>query len=76
MGGSAEPIGVAVREGHREGISLTEGVQLAVSALSTSGGEPREILASQLEIAVLDRTRSRRTFRRLPDAQVAPMMPS
>jgi proteasome alpha subunit len=76
MGGSAEPIGVAVREGHREGISLTEGLQLAVSALSTSGGEPREILASQLEIAVLDRTRSRRTFRRLPDAQVAPMMPS
>jgi proteasome alpha subunit len=76
MGGSAEPIGVAVREGHREGISLTEGLQLAVTALSTSGGEPREILATQLEVAVLDRTRSRRTFRRLSDAQVAPMMPS
>jgi proteasome alpha subunit len=76
MGGSAEPIGVAVREGHREGISLTEGLQLAVSALSTSGGEPREILATQLEVAVLDRTRSRRTFRRLSDAQIAPMMPA
>jgi proteasome alpha subunit len=76
MGGSAEPIGVAVREGHREGISLTEGLQLAVTALSTSGGEPREILATQLEVAVLDRTRSRRTFRRLSDAQLAPMMPS
>jgi proteasome alpha subunit len=76
MGGSAEPIGVAVREGHREGISLTDGLQLAVSALSTSGGEPREILASQLEVAVLDRTRSRRTFRRLSDAQITPMMAS
>jgi proteasome alpha subunit len=76
MGGSAEPIGVTVREGHREGISLTEGLQLAVTALSTSGGEPREILATQLEVAVLDRTRSRRTFRRLSDAQIAPMMPS
>jgi proteasome alpha subunit len=76
MGGSAEPIGVAVREGHREGISLAEGLQLAVTALSTSGGEPREILATQLEVAVLDRTRSRRTFRRLSDAQIAPMMPS
>jgi proteasome alpha subunit len=76
MGGSAETIGVAVREGHREGISLAEGLQLAVSALSTSGGEPREILAGQLEVAVLDRTRSRRTFRRLSDAAILPMMPA
>jgi proteasome alpha subunit len=76
MGGSAEPIGVTVREGHREGISLAEGLQLAVRALSTSGGEPREILAAQLEVAVLDRTRSRRTFRRLSDAQITPMMAS
>jgi proteasome alpha subunit len=76
MGGSAEPIGVTVREGHRDGISLAEGVQLAVRALATSGSEPREIVAAQLEVAVLDRTRSRRTFRRLPDAQLTPLMSS
>jgi proteasome alpha subunit len=74
MGGSAEPIGVTVREGHREGISLAEGVQLAVRGLATSGSEPREIVASQLEVAVLDRTRSRRLFRRLADAQVTTLM--
>jgi proteasome alpha subunit len=74
MGGSAEPIGVTVREGHREGIPLDEGLQLAVRALATSGDETREIAAAQLEVAVLDRTRSRRTFRRLTDAQLAPMM--
>jgi proteasome alpha subunit len=76
MGGSAEAIGGTVREGHRDGISLPEGLQLAVTALSTSGGESREIAAEQLEVAVLDRTRSRRTFRRFTDAQLAPMMPS
>jgi proteasome alpha subunit len=76
MGGSAEPIGVTVREGHREGIPLAEGLQLAVRALSTSGDETREIAAEQLEVAVLDRTRSRRRFRRLSDAEVIPMMSS
>jgi proteasome alpha subunit len=76
MGGSAEAIGTTVREGHREGISLAEGVQLAVRGLAPSEGEPREISAAQLEVAVLDRTRSRRRFRRLTDAQVTPLITS
>jgi proteasome alpha subunit len=76
MGGSAEAIGTTVREGHREGISLAEGVQLAVRGLAASEGEPREISAAQLEVAVLDRTRSRRRFRRLTDAQVTPLITS
>jgi proteasome alpha subunit len=76
MGGSAEAIGTTVREGHREGISLAEGVQLAVRGLAASEGESREISAAQLEVAVLDRTRSRRRFRRLTDAQVTPLITS
>ena len=76
MGGSAETIGATVREGHTEGMSLAEGVQLAVRGLATSEGEPREIGAGQLEVAVLDRTRSRRRFRRLTDAQLTPMLSS
>jgi proteasome alpha subunit len=76
MGGSAEAIGTTVREGHREGISLAEGVQLAVRGLAASEGESREISAGQLEVAVLDRTRSRRRFRRLTDAQVTPLITS
>jgi proteasome alpha subunit len=76
MGGSAEAIGTTVREGHREGISLAEGVQLAVRGLAASEGESREISAAQLEVAVLDRTRSRRRFRRLTDEQVTPLITS
>jgi proteasome alpha subunit len=76
MGGSAEAIGTTVREGHREGISLAEGVQLAVRGLAASEGESREISAAQLEVAVLDRTRSRRRFRRLTDTQVTLLITS
>jgi proteasome alpha subunit len=76
MGGSAETIGATVREGHSEGMSLAEGVQLAVRGLAMSEGEPREIGAAQLEVAVLDRTRSRRLFRRLADAQLVPLLSS
>jgi proteasome alpha subunit len=76
MGGSAEAIGTTVREGHQDGMTLAEGVQLAVRGLATSEGEPREISAAQLEVAVLDRTRSRRLFRRLADAQLTTLMES
>jgi proteasome alpha subunit len=76
MGGSAEAIGTTVREGHREGISLAQGVQLAVRGLAASEGESREISAAQLEVAVLDRTRSRRRFRRLTDTQVTLLITS
>jgi proteasome alpha subunit len=76
MGGSAETIGATVREGHDEGMSLAEGVQLAVRGLATSEGEPREVGAAQLEVAVLDRTRTRRLFRRLSDAQLTQLLSS
>ena len=71
MGGSAEPIGTALRAGHRHDIPLDEGLRLAVSSLVTADGEHREISADVLEVAVLDRNRPRRTFRRLTDAAVA-----
>ncbi len=71
MGGSADSIGNALREGHRADLPLDEGLRLAVSALTNADGENREIAAASLEVAILDRTRPRRTFRRLPDAAVA-----
>jgi proteasome alpha subunit len=76
MGGSAESIGAAARETYRDDIPLDEGLRLAVAALGTADPEPRTINAEQLEVAVLDRTRPRRTFRRLTDAQVAPLLAS
>jgi proteasome alpha subunit len=76
MGGNAEVVSTKVRDGHRAGIPLDDGVKLAVQALSSvesaagGGGEQRTLTAGQLEVAVLDRTRPRRKFRRLTDAQL------
>jgi proteasome alpha subunit len=71
MGGSAETIGTALREGHRADIPLADGLRLAVAAIAGADGESREISAEGLEVAILERSRPRRTFRRLSDAAVA-----
>ncbi|WP_426595515.1 proteasome subunit alpha [Cellulomonas sp. McL0617] len=71
MGGQAERLGTIVTEGWRAGMTLPEVLALAVRTLGSpaeDNGEQRVIPASQLEVAVLDRTRPRRTFRRLAGA--------
>jgi proteasome alpha subunit len=68
MGGQAESISGALKEDHRADLSLGEALRLAVKALGSVGGEggqPRTLGAEQLEVAVLDRRRTGRTFRRL-----------
>jgi proteasome alpha subunit len=67
MGGNAEPIAAVLKDGHVSDASLDDAVRLAVKALSTApdGGEARTIAADALEVAVLDRTRPRRAFKRL-----------
>ena len=66
MGGSAEQLTGALRERYREGMPLTEALATGVEVLGQSQeGEQRELPASQLEVAVLDRNREQRKFRRL-----------
>ena len=68
MGGQAERLDSVVSAGWTAGMTLPAALALATRALGTpadDGGTQREIPASQLEVAVLDRTRPRRTFRRL-----------
>ncbi|ASR54458.1 proteasome subunit alpha [Cellulomonas sp. CW35] len=68
MGGQAERLGTLVGDAWRPGMTLPQVLQLAVRALGSpadDGGEQRAIPAAQLEVAVLDRTRPRRAFRRL-----------
>jgi len=66
MGGSAEALTNRLREQHRIDMSLEQALPVAVQALGSVGDNgPREIAPTQLEAAVLDRGRTRRTFRRL-----------
>lgn len=77
MGGSSEAIGAHLAANWRPELDLGAALRLALSALSRSpapggngSGEPRMIPPEQLEVAILDRARPRRTFRRIPVAQL------
>jgi proteasome alpha subunit len=68
MGGQAEAISNVLRERHDESADLTAALALAAEALGSVGGEngnPRQLGANQLEVAVLDRRRRGRAFRRI-----------
>jgi len=66
MGGNSEPLAAYVKERHDPSASLEDALRLGVQALAQAGdGEPRTLVADDLEAAVLDRTRPRRAFQRL-----------
>jgi proteasome alpha subunit len=70
MGGQAEQLGARAGQEWHAGMTLPEVLGLAVRTLGAQaeGETARAIPASQLEVAVLDRTRPRRAFRRLTGA--------
>jgi proteasome alpha subunit len=73
MGGQAEQLGRDLAESWRPGLTLPEVLRLAVDTLGGSEAhdapDPAQgIPADQLEVAVLDRSRPRRAFRRLSGA--------
>src|SRR6266540_3494350 len=68
IGGSSEELTQHLRDDYREDWDLGSGVRAAVRALG-NGGE-RTVPTEDLEVAVLDRTRGRRKFRRLSDGEV------
>jgi proteasome alpha subunit len=77
MGGQSEAIAGALRQHHRGDLSLSAAVKLAVQALSSVGGEggaARTIAANQLEVAVLERRRRGRTFRRITGAALTALL--
>ncbi len=67
MGGAAELVSRHLSENYREGMSFDEALRLAVDALSrdSESGPPRELTTDALEVAVLDRDRTRRKFKRI-----------
>jgi proteasome alpha subunit len=68
MGGPAEQVAEYVGEHFSEGISLAGALRLAVDALGHDGTEVRELQPDQIEVAVLDRTRTQvRKFKRISE---------
>jgi proteasome alpha subunit len=71
FGGKAEEVSAALKERYSEGMSLAGAFGAALAALSTPGnGERIDIAAAQLEVAILDRARDHRTFRRIRAARL------
>ena len=87
MGGSADPISAALATSWSESADLPTSIATAVQLLATHGAPapngtapgtppapPRVLTPAQLEVAVLDRTRPRRTFRRITDQPLADLL--
>ena len=73
LGGEAENIAERLEAAYEPGLDLAAAVAAAVGALA---GPDRTLTADDLEVAVLDRVSSRRAFRRITDAELAPLLPA
>jgi len=71
FGGQADQVSAALKEHFTDGMSLTEALAAALAALAAAApaaganGSQPELTAANLEVAILDRARAHRTFRRL-----------
>jgi proteasome alpha subunit len=77
MGGQAEAISNVLRERHDPSADVTAALALAAEALGSVGGEngaARVLGASQLEVAVLDRRRRGRAFRRITGSALTSLL--
>jgi proteasome alpha subunit len=68
LGGDADAITGRLDTAYQEGADLAAAVRIAAQAL---GGPERELTADDLEVACLERSSSRRCFRRLTDDEIA-----
>lgn len=68
MGGEADDLNAELERHYREDMALEESIRLALKALRRAA--PAGSVSSRLEVAVLERSRPRRSFRRLTDDEV------
>jgi len=72
MGGQADRVAAVLKEQYAPGMTLTAAMTLAIAALSGQGdgtnAEP--VTSGQLEVALLERSRTHRAFRRLTGARL------
>jgi proteasome alpha subunit len=82
MGGQADAVTGNLREHFHAGMGLAEALEVGVRALSTvspvtagsTNGGPTRLSANQLEVAVLDRRRPKRAFRRVVGAALGRLL--
>jgi proteasome alpha subunit len=75
MGGQADQVAAVLKDQYRDGMTLAEAFAVAIGALSSQGnGDRSEIVATQLEVALLDRGRPHRLFRRLTGARLEALL--
>jgi proteasome alpha subunit len=75
MGGQADQVAAVLKDQYRDGMTLAEAFAVAIGALSSQGnGDRSEIAATQLEVALLDRGRPHRLFRRLTGARLETLL--
>ncbi len=75
MGGSSDELTTVIQDTWRVGLTLPEALQVAVAGLEATGPEGHRLSTDQLEVAVLDRARPRRKFRRIPAGELAQLLP-
>jgi proteasome alpha subunit len=78
MGGQADLLTNEMRAAFTPGMDLREALAAAVRSLGSVGGTngaKRALPAGQLEVAVLDRTRGKRKFRRITGTALSELLP-
>ena len=73
MGGQVDQVAAALKDRFEEGLPLARALGVGVHALEQQDAD-RHLAAGQLEVAVLDRNRDHRLFRRLPAARIEQLL--
>jgi proteasome alpha subunit len=83
MGGQADSIATTLKDRYRESMDLADGIAVAVRALSSGAassgggnGNARTLDVGKLEVAVLERHRPQRAFRRITGAALRAVLPA
>jgi proteasome alpha subunit len=81
MGGQADQVAAVLKDQYQDGMTLEQAFAVAISALAgpvkgegEAGAGRSEVTAAQLEVALLDRGRAHRMFRRLTGARLETLL--
>jgi len=75
MGGQAEQIAAVLKDRYTEGATLPAALSAAIAGLGAqANGDRLDVTASQLEVAVLERGKEHRTFRRLTGSRLEALL--